>query len=100
GMTAEEIYNRIMRDNNGLGKYKAEGVSGDCGGLGTVEDAIGEDGQPAEGAEKNYQETDWKIASAQAANLAAKAGQLPAGMKRSIDYHISPLLPWEEILYR
>ena len=99
GMTAEQIYDLIMRDNNGASNYRNM-ETGDDGGLGEVEDAKDENGKTAEGAEKNYQEVDWKIAVTQAANLASKAGNLPDGMKRLIEEHISPHLPWEEILYK
>lgn len=98
GLTAEQIYDLIERDNNGLGKYKD--ADGDAGGMGTVEKAIDDNGDPAQSAEKKYQETDWKIAVTQAANLAKKAGNLPTGMQRLVEEHISPRLSWEEILYK
>jgi predicted metal-dependent peptidase len=103
GLTAEEIYDRIMRDANGNSKYKGipdVNGDGDPGGMGRVDDAVDEDGEPAGEAEKSYQDTDWKISATQAANLASKAGKLPSGMKRLIEERISPKLPWEEILYK
>jgi len=100
GLCAEEIYNLIMRDSNGLGKYKNESMGEDCGGLGTVKDAADDEGNPASEIEKSHQETEWKIAATKAANFATKAGNLPAGIKRLVEEHISPKLPWEDILYR
>lgn len=98
GLTAEEIYNLIERDSNGLGKYKDPNIQ--YVSMGDVEGAVDENGDPASEAEKSFQEVDWKISTTQAANLASKAGTLPAGLKRLLEDHINPNLPWEEILYK
>ena len=103
GLTAEQIYDIIVNDKNGYGKYKGmpdPDADENSGGLGSVSDATDENGDPASDAERSYQETDWKISATQASNLAEKAGKLPAGMSRMIKEHIDPVLPWRDLLLR
>ena len=51
-------------------------------------------------SEAHAQEVEWKIAVAQAAASAEKAGALPGALKRLVDEAMTPKVPWREVLQR
>lgn len=102
GLAAEAIYTLLPEGNDG-----SDGDDPDPGGCGEVRtpSAKGADGsedpsrQPSE-SELKQQESEWKIAVAQAAHVAKQAGKLPASMERLIEEILKPVLPWKNILRR
>lgn len=121
GMSAEEIYQYLLRGDNGDGRTSVKLVGGGSvvidtsggndGGSNSdaYEDCRGdlsetEAGQKAaagdEGANKQL-EGEWKLNLAAAAQESEKRqGNLPAGIKRYIDNLLHPKLMWDEILER
>lgn len=79
-----------------------EGVAqgNDPGGNGRVDDAPGNDGKKQSKAESSQEESEWKIAVAQAAHIAKQRGKLPAGIERMVEEIMDAVLPWRDILRR
>jgi len=121
GMSAEEIYQYLLKGDKGDGKTSV-GLVG--GGSITIDTSGGGDGGSAtedyEDCRGDLSETDvgqraaagdpgankqlegeWKLNLAAAAQEAEKRqGKLPAGLKRYIDDLLHPKLSWDEILER
>jgi len=87
-MYAEEIYNKLPN------------IPKDFTCLGTVQDASGQNGQTLSQSERDQIAQDWKIAIAQAAQVAKNQGNLPAGLERFVDSIVNPKLDWRVILRR
>lgn len=116
--TAEHIYTLLPEEKGGGGKggivlIKVEGegnggegegnekneVEGgnDPGGNGRVDDSPSNSKSPAE---TQQEETEWKVALAQALHVAKQRGKVPAGMERLVEELLEPILPWRDILRR
>jgi predicted metal-dependent peptidase len=122
GMSAEEIYNRLDLEDEGLSDGKsqqdtsADAKSGDAakrnegdegasddptapespGGVGQVLDAPEAVGSPS----VDEQVREWQIAVQQAENVARLAGKMPAGAKRSLEAAREASVNWRELLRR
>ena len=68
------------------------------GGFGEVQDAIGDDGQPASEAEKSRQQHEWSIAADQAIRSAKACGHEPANVDRPLTESREPKQDWRTIL--
>lgn len=67
----------------------------DCGGCGAIMDA------PAMSEpERQQEESEWKVAMTQAANLARAAGDLPGSIERIVDELTNPKADWRDLLRR
>lgn len=115
GLSAEEIYNRLTSerkppatpnddgpsesDNQDGGDAEGVGLTSPIseGGIGQVLDAPVKSGSELEAEE---QEREWTIAVHQAAIVAARAGKLPAGMKRTLEGAAEASVDWRERLRR
>ena len=111
GIDAEAIYAMIPDSPGGGGSGGRGGLRGpgsgdgkgkgsDPGGCGEVRKAPGKDGGKPTPADIAQQEQEQKIATAQAAQVAKKAGKLPGGLERWVDEILNPKLDWREILRR
>lgn len=86
-LAAEEYYSLLQRD-----KHDAGGDDDDPGGCGGVIDAA------ESGMDANEVESDWQIATLQAAQQAKQKGTLPAGITRLVDEIAAPKVPWRDVL--
>lgn len=103
GASAEHIYTLLpedQNDNNGDGGSGGGNENSDPGGDGGVQDSPNSQNNGASASQQNAEETEWKVAVAQAAHVAKQAGRLPAGMERLIEELLEPQLPWRSILRR
>lgn len=83
------------------GQGDAPGAPGQADGVtGSVRDAPGNEGQPADAAELEEQEADWRAAVAQAAQVARACGKLPGGVERAVERFLNPKVDWREALQR
>lgn len=83
--SAEEIYTLLPDDEQNEGD--------DPGGCGGVSDS-------PEGVAPEQEEAEWKMAVAQAANIAKQVGKLPDYIKRMVDELLEPVVPWRNVLQR
>lgn len=100
GKSAEEIYAAMPRD--GGGKSRQDGNGQDPGGCGGMRDPA----EPAPGksppspADLAQAESEWKIATVQAANAARAAGKLGGDLSRAVDGVKRPQVDWRDKLRR
>jgi predicted metal-dependent peptidase len=84
GQSAEEIYDKIPKDNQstscGIGEVMAPGS-----------------GEAITGVEANT-ESDWRVATVRAAQAAKMHGKLPASLERLIDGIVNPKVDWRTTL--
>jgi len=73
-------------------------VGNDPGGCGEIRDLPGEGGGAASEVEKTIHEQEWTAALTQAAQIAKRAGKLPAGMERFVKELVQPKIDWREVL--
>lgn len=117
GMTAEAVYSVLHQkeepgdDQPGAGGQSQPG-SGRAGGTdpgqpspgesatGRIEDAVDEEGDPADAAEAAQQEADWQTAVAQAAQVSRASGRLPGAIERAMESLLAPRVDWREALMR
>lgn len=85
--TAEALY-KEDEDNNGKG--------GDC----TILQPVGEDGQPLTGQAKRDAEQEGRLVAATFAEMAKRAGKLPASLERVIGSVLEQRAPWQQIVQR
>lgn len=122
GMHTEMVYKQLKDEqseeqqgddqNQAGGDDQGQGSSGQSGqepgdpsgkgddATGHFDDATGEDGQPADAAERAEQEEEWQVAVAQAAQVAKACGKLPGGIERAVDELLNPKVNWREALQR
>lgn len=98
-MSAEEIYTKLQA----LPKTKITVMlsSGTNGGKGSDPGQCGSFMGPPSGQSKEEQarsESDWKIATAQAASFAKAAGKLPAHLERLVEALGKPKVDWKAVL--
>lgn len=106
-MAAEQIYALLMKEvDKQIEKLKEQFLAS---GTGTFEDSKqgkgdkdgdGKDGKSAPAPSEGMTEIDWQIAVEQAANMAERAGRLPAGLRRTIDLNKKPKADWRAVLRR
>lgn len=105
GMTAEHIYNMLPieedddKTKNGDGG-DGGGSSDDPGGDGGVTDSPSSQNAGASKSKEGAEETEWKIAVAQAAHVAKQNGKLPGDIERMIEELFQPVILWKDILRR
>jgi predicted metal-dependent peptidase len=92
-MYAEEIYNLLPEQPQG----NSQPDPGQCGGIAVP---VNDQGQPLSQSEQTNLEEEWKIATAQAAQIAKRRGDLPAGLDRFIEELLNPTIDWRAILQR
>lgn len=90
GMTAEAIYTRLPDE--------PAPPDGCYGGMGSVEDAPGEDGGAASLADMDALAAQWEVAVLQAAQAAKNQGKLPAGLEMLVESIRAPKLDWRAVL--
>jgi predicted metal-dependent peptidase len=90
GMMAEQVYDLLPDDPDSNGKGDGSDFQG---GMGDVMD-------PERGEDSKQIETDWQIATAQAAELCKKQGTLPSSMERLVQELLNPPPRWQDILRR
>jgi predicted metal-dependent peptidase len=93
GKSADEIYSLLPDDLECF-----DGLGGDPGGCGAVEDAKEEGGRALTEAELSEVEQEWKVAIIQAAQQAKACGKLPAGLERLLDDVLNPKVDWRTVL--
>lgn len=101
-MTAEAIYALLpdMPGDSG-GEGQGGGAGEDPGGCGGVRDAPSQDGEnKASPAEMAEQEADWKLAVAQAAQVAKARGKLPAELEKLVEELLEAKVDWQSVLRR
>jgi predicted metal-dependent peptidase len=123
GISAEEIYARLIEESSGGGQSQTQEQSsaggessqlpsqsqgGACGGddlnvprpggFGEVLDASDEAGNPASGAETTRQANEWAIAAEQAMRTANSCGHEPAGIERPLKEVRESRQDWRAIL--
>lgn len=86
--TPEALYEQVMK------KKKKAGC--DC----TLVKPTGADGQPLTGQALKDAEADAKLQAATVAELAKRAGKLPAGLARLVGAALEEKVPWEQIVNR
>lgn len=91
GMAAEEIYALLPEDF-------CEGKGDDPGGCGGFELPTSADGKTPTNSELTATETEWKVALAQAAQVAKQHGCLPGGLERIIEATLKPATNWRQEL--
>lgn len=106
--TAEHIYTLLPQEPHEKEGGKGPSVvlvcegetqaGGDPGGNGRVDDAP--NGASKDKIKSAQEESEWKIAVAQAAHIAKQRGLLPAGIERMVEELMEPILPWRDILRR
>lgn len=87
GMTADHIYTLLPKDKNG--NHPGTGDEG-----GSLDDT--DETQSAD----DMTDTDWKIATIQAANEARKQGKLPATLERFVEEITNPQVDWRAYFLR
>lgn len=94
GMSAEEIYAVLERENPPEGRKSGKGSNG-CG---EVRDAA----KPGEPAKAKQADEDWevRVRQAVAAELARGAGLVPGNLKRLFDTLRTSTVDWREVLRR
>lgn len=104
GMTAEAIYAALPDHPGGDGANGGgnEGGQGDDpGGCGGVRDApSAEEGKRPSQAEITQHEADWKLAVAQAAQIAKSRGKLPAEIEKLVEELLEAKVDWRAMLRR
>jgi predicted metal-dependent peptidase len=93
GMSAEHIYDLLKQDQDKKGG-DTPGAGEPGGGLCDIQDGGTSQAEMAE------QAMEWKIATAQAAQMAKQHGKIPRGMERFIEEIGTPQVPWREVLQR
>ena len=94
-MSAEHIYDLLKDEQNkGGGGTEGPGTGEPGGALCDVKDGGTDQAEMAE------QAMEWKIAVAQAAQMAKQHGKIPKGMERFIEEVGTPQIPWREVLQR
>lgn len=94
GLSAEEYFARLPeeqgQEGDGQGKEGGNGGNdpGKCGGVVDTGD----------NAQQQASEAGWKVAVAQAANVAKGRGELPGGLARMVGDLLEPKVPWQEVL--
>lgn len=97
GMTAEHIYTLLPDDPDDGG---GGGGDQDPGGDGGVDDSPNSQNGGGSQSQQNHEETEWKVAVAQAAHVAKQTGCLPGDIERMMEELFEPVLPWRSILRR
>lgn len=98
GQSAEERYSKLPQ---GGGQGQPQAGQGEPWQIGEVRDCPAPQGSSAaSSADMNAQAQTWKIATAQAAQAARRAGKLGGELGRMVNDIINPLLPWRDILRR
>jgi len=123
GQTAEHIYTILpddpgdgdgQQDPNGSGSPPPGGGSGqgqgdgdsdeqednDPGGDGGVKDSPNSTNSGASQSQQHAEESEWKMAMAQAAHVAKQSDKLPGDIERLMNEIMEPQLPWRNILRR
>ena len=90
--SAEQVYAELPDEPEGNGDDP-----GQCGG---IMDAPGADGGAATPAEQRQAETDWKVATLQAAQTAKMQGHAPGCAERLAEAYRKPAADWREVLRR
>jgi predicted metal-dependent peptidase len=120
GLSAEDIYARLMQKNgggaSGQAAPKAGGAGGQApgeaspgdgspgsdeprpGGFGEVMDATDDQGSPASPAEISRQQHEWRIAAEQAVRMANSCGHEPLGVRRTLIATRESRQDWRAIL--
>lgn len=113
-MSAEAIYSQLQADEQQSGDdgqqndqndpSQAADSTGDqseapCP-TGTVEDAPADTGQPPPGQPEPQSETDWQIATEQAARVAETCGNLPADIARRLQRARESDIDWRAVLWQ
>lgn len=91
--TAEEIYNKLQKDNKGSSKGK-----GTITLWGDVRDASNEDGSGLSEEQRKLAEQEVKVMVVSAAQQAKDRGILPASIQRMVQEIIAPKLDWRQVL--
>lgn len=86
--------------NDATQQSSNSGGVGNFGGCGEIMDYPGDndDGSPPSPAQLAEQESEWKIAMAQAAQAARAAGNLPGDIAMMVDDLLDPKMPWQDLL--
>jgi predicted metal-dependent peptidase len=88
GLSMEEYYPLVPEVPEGM---EGGNDPGECGGVIPGEDMTSP-------AERKKQETDWKIATAQAAQVAKQKGKLPGDIERLVNEIVNPEVPWSDVM--
>lgn len=109
-MSAEQIYDDLLKDAKKRKKGKGKGGGGSAtgngqpsdGGDGDYPDPLGRDLKPGPGAndpeERARQVRAIQQKVAQAANMARMAGQMPGALERLVNEVLDPAVPWNVLL--
>ena len=103
GMTAEQVYDILKREQDqggkdkGEGEGEGEGTDGDCP-WGNFTDAAGEDGKPLSGDELIQAEKEITRLIKTAESIAKGRGQMPAEMSQLIADLDAPSQDWDDEL--
>jgi predicted metal-dependent peptidase len=105
GWITDQVYNDLIKEAKEItvciGAPGEDGEKGDqeqMGQWGIVIDARDENGNPVSDHERQKIETDWKIATIQAANSAKAQGNLPGIMQDYLAELLDPKIPWQQEL--
>ena len=99
-MSAEQVYAKLPKQDEGKGQGKGNMSSSDPGGCGQVMAPKSKDGSMITEAEMQEMAAEVKVATIMAAKAAKACGKLPAGIKHLVDGILSPRLSWQEILHQ
>ncbi|MBU1067849.1 hypothetical protein KKE60_08685 [Patescibacteria group bacterium] len=100
GILAEHQQDQGIQEQGGSGSGGEGQESTDPGRCGEVTDYPGEGAESATQSERAQAAADWKVALTQAAQQASAQGQLPAGIARTVDQIVNPLIDWRSVLRR
>lgn len=99
-LSAEQYYAMLPDEKDGDGEGEGNGDGSgdgsgpsDPGGCGAVADA-------GDRAQQEQSQAEWKVAVAQAENVAKQRGDMPAGLQRFVGEVVHPAADWKELLRR
>ncbi len=106
GMSTDKVYRLLPDPPPSQEKEQGPGQKNDPGGCGEIrdykppsQDEPGSDQEPSP-AQLAQSEQDWKVAVAQARQIAKGMGKMPAGIDRLVGEIIDPRVDWKTILRR
>lgn len=105
GWTTDAVYNDLAKNADEIfvtiGHPDEDGPKGDQeeqGQFGIVIDARDENGNPVSDAEKSKIESEWQVATIQAARAAKARGMLPGIVEDHLQELLNPTVPWQQEL--